>query len=180
MRALAKDDDTPAGGLEAVFLQNRAKLRSFLLHSGAGDIADDLLQEVWLRLSRLDRGPIAEPRSYLFRMAYNLLLDQRRGSRRTALREREWSEATGPTEPGISDQPATDRALVAREALSVAEQRLTALGEPTSGIFRRHRVDGRTQRAIAAEYGISISTVEKHLRRAYALLHKLRETIGEV
>lgn len=169
-----------AGGMRAIFLHNRARLRSFLLHNGAGDATDDLLQELWIKLLKMDRGPIADPRSYLFRVAYNLLVDHRRAVARAARRDWEWSDVAGPTEFGISDQPSSERVLSAQQALRVVDQRLAALGEPGATIFRRHRLEGRTQRAIASELGISISTVEKHLRKAYAVFLKLRGVLGEV
>ena len=59
---------------------------------------------------------------------------------------------------------------MARETLAAVEARLDALGDPAALIFRRHRVDGLTQRRIADELRMGLSTVEKHLRRAYAAI----------
>ena len=107
-----------ATGLEGVFLQHRAQLLRFLQGHGAGEAAEDLLQEVWLRARGAQSGPIAQPLSYLYRIANNLMLDRHRSLRQAAIRERDWSEATGATAPGRSDEPAGERVLIARETLA--------------------------------------------------------------
>ena len=52
-------------GLEAVFLSNRDRLLGFLRAHGAGEAAEDLLQELWIKLSAAPSGPVAQPLSYL-------------------------------------------------------------------------------------------------------------------
>jgi DNA-directed RNA polymerase specialized sigma24 family protein len=51
------------------------------------------------------------------------------------------------------------------------------LGDRTDLVFRRYRVEGRSQKEIAAELGISLSAVEKHLQKAYRALVDLRRRI---
>ena len=46
-------------------------------------------------------------------------------------------------------------------------------------IFRQHRLEGRTQREIAAAMGLSASTIESDLRIVYRLLGELREKLDE-
>jgi RNA polymerase sigma-70 factor (ECF subfamily) len=50
-------------------------------------------------------------------------------------------------------------------------------GERTDHIFRRHRVEGASQKEIAKELGISLSAVEKHLQKAYRALIDLRRRL---
>ena len=164
-------------GLEAVFLANRAALMRFLRARGAGDQAEDLIQELWIRASGGAAGPVAEPLAYLYRTANNLMIDRRRSEKRGALRDQEWSDATGGTVLGVSDAPAGDRVLIAREALDAADATLKALGERTEFVFRRFRLDGASQRQIADELGISLSAVEKHLQKAYRALVDLRRRL---
>ncbi len=162
------------GGLEAVFMQNRAALLRFLRARGGGDSAEDLLQELWLKASSGASGPIADPLAYLFRAANNLMLDRRRGELRRERRDQEWTEATGGPDLGVSDAPTGEQLLIARERLAAAEAALKALGERTDYVFRRYRVEGASQRQIADELGISLSAVEKHLQKAYRALVDLR------
>jgi RNA polymerase sigma factor (sigma-70 family) len=161
------------GGLEAVFLANREALLRFLRARGAGDAAEDLLQELWIKASAETVGPIANPLPYLYTTANNLMLDRRRSELRAAARDDSWREAS-TTDGGISDSPAGERVLIARERLDAAERALAELGERTHAIFRRFRLEGVSQRAIADEFGISVSAVEKHLQKAYRALVELR------
>ena len=65
-----------AGGLRALFLAERPMFRRLLVaRLGSADEADDVLQELWLRLDRAS-GPVAEPLGYLYRMAANLATDR--------------------------------------------------------------------------------------------------------
>jgi len=172
-------DQKDANGLEAVFLAERARLLGFLRAHGAGDAAEDLLQELWLKISAARAGPVAQPLSYLFRSANNLMLDRYRSVRQETKRAQDWSDATGSTTAGQSDEPSGERMLISREALRQAEAVLASLGTRVESIFRRHRIDGIGQREIATEMGVSLSTVESDLRKAYKALIELRRTLDE-
>jgi RNA polymerase sigma factor (sigma-70 family) len=160
-------------GLEAVFLNNRAALLRFLRARGAADGADDLLQEMWIKAAAGASGPIADPLAYLYRAANNLMLDRRRAELRAQRRDQDWHDVSDG-ELGISEAPSGERMLIAREQLAAAEAALKELGERTDFVFRRYRVEGVTQQAIADELGISLSAVEKHLQKAYRALIELR------
>jgi RNA polymerase sigma factor (sigma-70 family) len=167
-----------ASGLEAVLLANRPALLRFLVAHGAGDAAEDVLQELWVRVSAASVGPVAQPLAYLYRAANNLMLDRYRSVRQAVQRDRDWSDA-GVTEPGRSDVPSGERLLIARQQLAQAEAVLDGLGERAAAIFRRHRLDGVRQSDIAAELGVSISTVESDLRRAYRAMIGLQREFDE-
>ena len=166
-----------AGGLEQVYLVNREALLRFLRARGAGDSAEDLLQELWLKASAAAGGPVRDPLPYLYRIANNLMLDRKRAELRQAKRDHEWSGAADGVGEPASDAPSDERVLIARAEREAAEQALEALGERTSTVFRRFRVEGRTQRQIADELGISLSAVEKHLQKAYRALVELRRRL---
>jgi RNA polymerase sigma-70 factor (ECF subfamily) len=155
-------------GLQAVFLENRAALLRFLRARGAGDGAEDLAQELWIRASSAATGPIRDPLAYLYRTANNLMLDRRRAELRAGRRDDDWLQAR----PG--DTPSHEQALIARQQLQEADAVLAALGARTDEIFRKFRLGGMTQVEIASELGISLSAVEKHLQKAYRALIELR------
>ena len=165
-------------GLEAVFLANRDRLLAFLRAHGAGEAAEDLIQELWVKISSAPTGPIEQPLSYLYRSANNLMLDRVRSQQQAAKRDHDWSEAA-TTVPGLSDAPSTERHLIAGQQLRLAQAALDALGERPAAIFRRHRLDGVGQREIAVEFGVSLSTVESDLRRAYRAMIELRRKFDE-
>lgn len=161
------------GGLEAIFLANRGALLRFVRARGEKN-AEDVVQDLWLKLSTVPAEPIAEPLAYLYRMANNLMLDRRRSELSRAAREREWSDAAELADQGASDAASSERIILAREEVRAVERALSALGETTEAIFRRFRLEGVGQQQIAREMGLSLSAVEKHLQKAYRALLELR------
>ena len=162
-------------GLEAIFLENREPLLRFLRARGAGDQADDLVQDVWLRAAASAGGPIANPRAYLFRVANNLMIDNHRADTQRSHREHDWSDARGGAVAGISDEPSIEQSLLARGMLDQAQRVIDDLGEPTTTIFRHFRIDGIAQKRIASDLGVSLATVEKHLQKAYRAMLALKK-----
>jgi RNA polymerase sigma-70 factor (ECF subfamily) len=158
--------------MEAVLLANRASLLRFLAAHGAGDAAEDLLQELWLRIGERPVGPVANPLSYLYRAANNLIIDRHRAERQARLRDKSWTEAYAGEE--AAPEPSAETALISREEWQRMNEALAALGERPAHCLRRFRLDGVPQKDIANELGVSLSTVESDLRRAYAALLAVR------
>lgn len=89
-------------GFRAFYEQSAPALRAYLRYSCRNSaLADDLLQETYLRLLRIDLPPLgeAELRSYLYKAARSVLIDH---VRRTG-RERQ-----GPDEDWVEQLPASD------------------------------------------------------------------------
>lgn len=175
---LSVSSNRAPNGLEAAFLANRERLLRFLRARGAGDAAEDLLHEVWLKISTAAVGPVAAPVAYLYRTADLLMIDRYRSERQARRRDKDWSEAAA-TVPGVSDAPSGERILIARDHARLVAEALDALGPRPAAIFRRHRIDGVQQRQVAEEFGVSLSTVESDLRRAYRAILEVRERIDE-
>lgn len=175
--AQSMTDGDMNSGLVAVFLENRPSLLRFLHARGAGDAAEDLLQDIWIKVSAGISGPVAEPIPYLYRIASNLVLDRNRAERRRQRRQRDWGRPDGGS-PVISAPTCGERTVLAREELDLINARLLELGERTYRIFCRFRIDGSPQSDIAAEFGISLSAVEKHLQKAYRALLDLRRRLN--
>lgn len=164
-----------ASGLRAVLLANRAALLKFLLARRVPpDEAEDLLQELYVKLESQPIGPVAHPQAYLYRMADNLLLDRRYSATRRAGREEAWVMAQSGTNLGTDDRPSAEQALLARERLAIVATALGELPERTLLVFRMFRIDEVPQKAIAAQLGISVSAVEKHLQKAYRAVVEAR------
>ena len=157
-------------GLQRILLDERGRLLRFLAARGAGDEAEDVFQDLWQRVVSIPSQPIAEPVSYLFRAAENLMRDRRRSNLSRERRQHDWYEA-GAT---AQEQPSGERALIARQRLREVEHVLIGLGERVDRVFRRYRLEGVGQAAIAAELGISLSSVEKDLQKAYRALAELK------
>ena len=168
----------PPSGLEAAFLAHRDQLLRFLRARGAEDAAEDILHEVWLRITARDAGPVANPRGYLHTVANALMIDRYRSRRQSEKRDREWSEVhAGDGE--TSGEPSAERQLAATQEAARVLAMLDGLGPRTAQVFRRHRIDGIPQKAVATEMGVSLSTVEGDLRAAYRALAEWRSRYGE-
>ena len=164
--------------LEQSFAVNRPRLLRFLVARGAGDEAEDLLQDLWLRLTKVEPSPAMHSIGYMMHAADRLMIDRFRSRRQATLREQAWSDA----QAGATDHapaPNAERIVTASQELQLIEQTIARLGERPAAIFRRHRIEGIPQRVIAEELGISISTVESDLRRVYGALVDLRSTLDE-
>ena len=82
--------------------------------------------------------------------------------------------------PGsAANEPGPDRNIDGRRRLALVEAELAKLPSRALSIFRQHRIDGRTQREIAAAMGLSASTIESDLRMAYRLLAELKDKLDE-
>lgn len=166
-------------GVQQIFDEHREALLRYLRAHGAGDAAEDLLQELWVKFVAAPGGPVASPRNYLFRAATNLMIDRRRSEMQAQRREVEWSGLADRLPNSADNDPGPERELDARKRLELVQAELAKLPLRALSIFRQHRIDGRTQREIAAGMGLSASTIESDLRTVYRLLDELRRKLDE-
>jgi RNA polymerase sigma factor (sigma-70 family) len=137
--------------------------RFFQRHIRDADEADDLVQEVFLRIVRRgDTAQIEHLDGYIFQTASNVLRD--RGRRRKA----RFADRHVPFDLDRHDSAGLgpDRTLLGREGLQAAGVVLLELPERTRRIFVLRRLEGLTYEEIGRRLGLSISAVEKHMLRA--------------
>ena len=164
--------------VDLYFARRAELLRFFTLRLRSAAAAEDLVQDIYLRLATLeDSAEVRNPVSYLYRLGSNLMLDRLRGERRAAARDAAWRQThrsvLGETE--VAEEPAADRTLAARERLAAVVEALSALGPQTQRVFRMHKFEGLSHSEVAAALGISRSAVEKHM---IAALKHLAETLS--
>jgi RNA polymerase sigma-70 factor (ECF subfamily) len=142
----------------------RARLRSV-------EDASDLVQETMLRFLRAQQSStIDAPQHYLRRTAANLLVDhEMRGSTRIA---RNSVEMIVDIHSPITIDPHQD--LESREELDYWDKVLSMLKPRTREIFLLSRVEGYSYKEIAAEYGMTIWGVKKHMTKAIAHIDMYR------
>jgi len=170
-----------AAGLAGLFDRHRGELLRFLrARCAEPDDAEDLLQELWIRLTSpatgAASGPIANPRAYLFRMANNLVLDGLRSRHRAMARDRGWlaahDRADVPPQQAADPSPDAEEQLVRQQEEQVLADAIAALPAGAQRALRLHRFEGLGQSEVARVMGISRSGVEKHL--ALAMKHLRR------
>ena len=164
-------------GLQLIFEENREQLLRYLRAHGAGDAAEDLLQELWMKVATGPSGPVASPKSYLFRAATNLMIDRRRSEAQARRREHEWSGRADRLPDSVANAPGPERDIDGRQKLQLVESELASLPARAVSIFLAHRIDGKTQREIAAAMGLSASTIESDLRLVYRMLDDVRRKL---
>lgn len=163
--------------LELAYGVHRADLMRLLLaRVGNQAEADDLLQELWIKVRQNPAGPVQNGRAYLFRMAHNLVIDRLRERHRRMERERKWSdEATDFAASG--GEPADRRknaeeAMLDREEVAILVSAIANLPEGARRAFELHKIKGMSHGEVAAALGISKSGVEKHMAVAMKYLRR--------
>lgn len=155
-------------GITQILLAQRSRILHFLRLRGAGDAAEDIYQELWMRLSHRAMDHIADPASYVMRAANNLMLDRYRSQRQREMRDIAWGELTATTEASAENR------VIAHQQLQQINHVIDNVGARPAHVFRRFRLDAAQQKEIAAELGISLSTVEADLRKVYAAIAATR------
>jgi RNA polymerase sigma-70 factor (ECF subfamily) len=158
------------GALLATYLERRADLvRFFTRRLNSSAAADDLVQDIYLRIATLEPGgDVRNAAGYLYRLGSNLMLDKIRGERRRAARDHNWrdSHRTFLGVEEVSEDPPADNAVAARQRLEAVVAVVRDLPEQTQRVFRMHKFDGQTHSEVAQTLGISRSAVEKHCMAA--------------
>ncbi len=166
-------------GLNEIFAETRGELLRFLTArtGNAGD-AEDLVQDVWLRIQAADTGPVANGRAYLYRVAQNLVLDRVRERRRREQRDHDWAGSHNTLLAGdaTDHRPDPVAQIIEREDAAALAAAIAALPEGAGRAFRLHKLDGLSHADVAAQLGISRSGVEKHIAVAMAHLRRALRT----
>ncbi|HEX6858597.1 MAG TPA: sigma-70 family RNA polymerase sigma factor [Caulobacteraceae bacterium] len=137
--------------------------------------AEDLTQEVFLRIVQRPAQELENAEVFLFTIAGNLLRDRARRAATRHARAHQSLDAPSdePISPSLIEARAPDRVLMSQESLSEVLRALDELGERTRDIFILYRLEKMKHREIGALYGLSASAVEKYVRKATAHLARL-------
>ena len=150
------EPDAEHASAEVLFRGHAGWLRSVLQRRFGAEVADDLVQDTYLRLIGSGRvEEIRRPRAFLWRVAANLAIDLgRRQARRPS--SEPWREEG--TASAAADQLGQ---LALKEVI-------LDLPPPLREVFLLSRVGGLTYESIARHLNISVKTVEWRMSRALA------------
>jgi len=152
--------------LRAWMVQYGPALRRYFLRRSPAIEADDLVQEVFLKLqARGQTDEIENVERYLFRTAASVLADHGR--------QRGWR--WGAQEPidgaeSLIDEVSPERVVIGREAVGMIVSALDELPPRSAQAFFLVRFEQMTQEEAARRMGISVKAVEELMRRAFRLL----------
>lgn len=135
---------------------------------GSAELAADVLQDTWLRLEcATPSEPIRRPKSYLFRIAYNIAL-KRRGAERETVTLDDAEAALGL----VDEAPGPASIVENRSELALLREALAELTRRQREILFAARLDNVPLSELARRHGLSQRWVERELR--HAVLHCAR------
>lgn len=127
--------------------------------------AQDLAQETWLRMLRVERADrVRNPRALLYRIAANLVYEfyQKR---------REQADTT-LVESTASDERPTEARALDRRRIAKLEKVTAELSPKCRAALVLARRDGMTYAEIGERLDVSVNMVKKYLRTAHAHCRK--------
>ncbi|MFC3070564.1 RNA polymerase sigma factor [Phenylobacterium soli] len=144
-------------------------IRFFAARAGSQAAAEDLIQELYVKLATRAEAIEAEnPQALLYRIALNLMRDRARGEARAAARDAEWRGATRTAVAGedISEEAPADEAAASRQRLRQLIDAVAALPPQMQKAFTLHKLEGLSHAQTAQAMGLSVKSVEKHISAA--------------
>lgn len=124
--------------------------------SGDRALAEDIVQEAWLRFDRVTAQRfLDEPLGYLKRIVRNIALDGLRHEQVEHRVLRPGIEAVVEAAPDSSPSP--EAHVLQRERLALVEAALAELPERTRIAVRLHRIENKKIREVAEHLGLSTS-----------------------
>jgi RNA polymerase sigma-70 factor (ECF subfamily) len=155
--------------IEAAFLHyERAIKRVIGRITGSRNEVDDLAQELFLRTVAAEaQRPIENPKAYLFEAARNIARSERASRTRRVLETIE--DSIEAAEADIAGRDLSAEAVtIGRERFAMFCESVALLPPQCRKVFLMCKVYGKSHKEIAAAFGISESTVEKHITTALA------------
>ena len=158
----------------AAYLDRRPTLVRFLAaRAGSLAAAEDIAQELYLKLAARDRDTVVEnPNALLYRMAMNLMLDRGRTESRSAARDAAWRQISRSELGGedVADEPPADEAAASAQRLRQLVAAVDLLAPQMGRAFRLHKLEGLSHAETAQVMGLSVKAVEKHISAALKAL----------
>jgi len=162
--------------LEA-YLENEVALKRYLRRFiRSREAADDLAQEAFLRAFAVESGQTIEtPKAFIFKVAKNLALNEL--ARQSTVAIEPLGDFEGQEVLEDSSQAAVEDVVDSRERIRLLARAIAALPPQCAKVFILRKMQGLSQREIAARLNISVRTVENHVAlglsrcRAYMRAH---------
>lgn len=124
---------------------------------GSRALAEDLVQEAWLRFDKAAQNhAVEEPLAYLYRIVRNLALDGRRQMARES-RVITGTDFDAAARTSADSYPTPEKVALDKNELEVVLKAIEQLPERTRIALEMHRLGGCKLKEIAAFLGISLS-----------------------
>ncbi len=91
--------------LMVLLSEKRAQLvRFFAVRTSSSEEAEDVVQDMFLKLAGRQPGPVENPISYIFKLGTNIMLDRFRAKRRSAVRDDAYYQTRRTVPAGSEDE----------------------------------------------------------------------------
>ena len=150
----------------------RARLHGFLARRvESPEVADDITQEVLLRLLQHQESAVENPTAWLYRVARNVLIDHYRSC--GSYRRLHTADPAIPT-MALAEEPfADDPQAAQREVAGCLRSLVDQLAEPYRLAVTAVDLDGRTQTEVARMLDLSVSGMKSRVQRGRRQLRQL-------
>ncbi|MCT2533512.1 RNA polymerase sigma factor [SAR92 clade bacterium H231] len=164
-----KSADKKSTPLLAAYEQHLNALKRYVMRIiHAENDVEDVVQEAFMRAYKSEiEGDIRQPKSYLFRVAKHVALNQ---IRQKVNRPTDFLEDCDPASVLVESWTMEDEVL-AQERLGIHCMAVAALPPRRRKVYLMRKVYGMSQKSIAESLGITVSTVEAHLAKAFKECH---------
>jgi RNA polymerase sigma-70 factor (ECF subfamily) len=160
--------DRPDTG--AVTSQLHSRLHAFIARRAESrEVAEDLTQEVFVRLARREDGDLADPTAWLYRVARNTIIDHYRSRRPTLPLDDAQTAGREPEVDPFAENPAQARAEIAVCLRGLLDQ----LNEPYRSAVAAVDFHDQTHASVAAATGLSVPGVKSRVQRGRRQLRQL-------
>jgi RNA polymerase sigma-70 factor (ECF subfamily) len=164
----------PTDPLLEIYLERRGNLvRYFAARCGSATVAEDLAQELYVKIATRDTAVTAEnPVALIYRIANNVMLDRARGEARAVARDAAWRRVAHASvgDEDVAELVPADDAVASRQRLRQLVDAAAELPPQQQRAFRLHKLEGRSHAETAQAMGISVKSVEKHVSAALKAL----------
>jgi RNA polymerase sigma-70 factor, ECF subfamily len=162
-RSTARDD-----ALHAL----RARLHAFITRRvESPEVADDLTQDVLVRLLTHDDGRVKDPTAWLYRVARNVIIDHYR-TRASTSTSRPFADDLAPAVPA-EDPFADDPQAAHRELAGCLRPLVDQLAEPYRSAVSAVDLHQQTHADVAHAVGLSVSGMKSRVQRGRRQLRQL-------
>lgn len=152
----------PESKIVRAYLERSGFLKRFLAQFLSAQDVDDVAQEAYLRAYVAEQQTqIEHPTAFLFRVAKNLALTKltRKSRQITDYIEEAGGYAGTPSVPGV------DQEIEAQQCLGLYCEAIASLPIKCRQVFLLRKVHGLSHKEIAKRMGLSVSSIEKYLRK---------------
>ncbi|HVY86151.1 MAG TPA: sigma-70 family RNA polymerase sigma factor [Caulobacterales bacterium] len=172
-------DTEKDSALTSTYLSKRESLvRFFTLRTASAAEAEDIVQEIYVKIANLDGSAIENASAFLYKLGSNILLDRLRAKRRAEARDSAYFDSQAGESGGLEPStpaPSPEQAWAARRRLADVLRVIDAFPPQRRRVFTMHKIEGLSYGEVAETLGISKSAVEKHMIAALRQLASLAD-----